>query len=52
MADGKNAWRKMSMAQRRQFLAWIVEAHHKSRQDGATDCFIPIGWLVYDESGS
>jgi hypothetical protein len=25
MSDGKNAWRKMTPEQRREFLAWIEE---------------------------
>lgn len=27
LADGRNAWRKMSEAQRRTFLAWVLEQH-------------------------
>ena len=47
LSDGRNAWRKMSAAQRREFIRWICTETDTSKRR-ASDKHLPAGWAGVD----
>ena len=48
MSDGRNAWRKMTPEQRRDFLQWIHEEGLPVEQNGDTSW--GVGWWIPEQS--